>query len=254
MKSGSSGTGTLSPIAKNLEDRPRSIAIVVLSYNMSVEAVRCLESLRIACSQLYKSEYSVHIYLVDNGSGEDDKAIIASEIVRFELNVHYVDIDTNLGFSGGVNRGIQAASSLNPSYFWILNADVVVGDASIKELIEFSLENPSAAIVGSQVRSLENDTLHSSLGYRYYPAWGLSRPIKSGNATAICGKESRVAKRYVDGCAIWAKGSFIRRIVKVPETSFLYFHGVPRPPKGPCWSEKFANAFGCCWRCCCCCC
>lgn len=92
------------------------IALIVLNYKGLEETLECLDSLR-RCS---KGNYSVEMVVVENGSNDGSYEAL-SKIKDIQLLAN----DKNLGFSGGMNRGIQYALSRNSDYIIILNNDTV---------------------------------------------------------------------------------------------------------------------------------
>lgn len=93
------------------------IALVILNYKGLEETLQCLESVK-RCS---KDGYKIDIIVVENGSGDGSYEAL-SKIKDIQLLAN----DKNLGFSGGMNRGIRHAVSRNSDYIIILNNDTVV--------------------------------------------------------------------------------------------------------------------------------
>lgn len=87
-----------------------TISAVIVSWNSAADIAACIEGAKQAGIR--------DIVVVDNGS-RDDTREIASAIPGVKL-LHFPE---NLGFAGGVNRGVAAATS---EYVLILNPDCIV--------------------------------------------------------------------------------------------------------------------------------
>ncbi|MEM9557024.1 MAG: glycosyltransferase family 2 protein [Acidobacteriota bacterium] len=99
------------------------LAAVVVHYRTPALAARCVEALR---ADAVGSALELDIVLVDNGSDAADRPGLAA------LPVRLVEPGANLGYAGGVNRGIAAATeaaamsiALHDCYV-VLNPDVLV--------------------------------------------------------------------------------------------------------------------------------
>lgn len=93
------------------------IAFVVLNYKGLEETLECLESLR----RCEKGGNEVEVIIVENGS-EDGSYEALSKLTDIELIAN----SKNLGFSGGMNSGIEYAIKRQADYVIILNNDTVV--------------------------------------------------------------------------------------------------------------------------------
>lgn len=90
-------------------------SVIVLSYNSSRFLSALFESLR-------KTTYSsFEIIAVDNASQDNSAQIIKSW--KEKLPLRFIQSSTNLGFSGGVNLGIEHAQG---KYIVLLNPDSIV--------------------------------------------------------------------------------------------------------------------------------
>ena len=87
-----------------------SVAAVVLNWNNATETIACLTSLRAA-------DPDVRVVAVDNGSDADD----ADRIETSGLADVVVRNGTNLGFTGGNNRGLQRALADGAAFVAVLN-------------------------------------------------------------------------------------------------------------------------------------
>ncbi len=129
---------------KNKVEMNRKVGIVIVSYNAS-EAVRItLASLRQA-----KKEILARVLLVDNASDDLEREKISSAFERHVLEAslpwEYIQLEKNLGFSGGNNIGIQRfLEDPEISHICLLNGDVILTDYWLDHLVEKGCDIVSA--------------------------------------------------------------------------------------------------------------
>jgi GT2 family glycosyltransferase len=92
---------------------PCTISVVIVSWNACAQLCECLESLRA------QTDGDFEIVVVDNGSEDGTTATLRRRFPEVTL----VELEANLGFAEGCNRGIAASAGA-----WIatLNSDTVV--------------------------------------------------------------------------------------------------------------------------------
>ena len=101
------------------------VAIVILNWNGFDDTVECLESLR-------KLDYSNYmIVLVDNGSEKEEGA----RLKEMFSEVYLITNETNRGFAGGNNDGINWALANGCEYVVSLNNDCVVSEEWLTALV-----------------------------------------------------------------------------------------------------------------------
>jgi len=94
------------------------VSAVIVSWNSADEIANCIRSVQAAGAS--------EVIVVDNGSKDQTREIAA----RFE-GVRLLHYPENLGFAGGVNRGVEAAAG---SFVLILNPDTQV-QAGLAEMV-----------------------------------------------------------------------------------------------------------------------
>lgn len=93
------------------------IAIIIVHYNTEADTKQTLESL----AKIDTTGFLVQTYVVDNAS--KDIFVLPKHL----KNTQVIRSDTNLGFTGGNNLGLQVASkTFNPEFFLLLNSDTLV--------------------------------------------------------------------------------------------------------------------------------
>jgi N-acetylglucosaminyl-diphospho-decaprenol L-rhamnosyltransferase len=117
-------------------DELQGVSAVVVAYNSGPVLSDCLLSLDKAAV--------AEIVLVDNDS-DDDSVALAADAVR---RVVVVRTDRNLGFGGGVNRGVAATRH---DLVLVCNSDLSLDRNAIERLCSKLASDPRAALVGPQL-------------------------------------------------------------------------------------------------------
>ena len=114
------------------------LAIVVVTYNSARVIGSLLDSVPAALDGL-----SADVVVVDNGSTDNTLSVLSSRehcrVIR----------STNVGYSGGINRGVAEAEPADA--ILVLNPDVVLWPGSIRPLLE-ALQLPGIGIAAPQMR------------------------------------------------------------------------------------------------------
>lgn len=105
------------------------VAVIILNYKGLEDTLECLDSLR-SCS---RDNYKVEFVVVDNNS--DDGSIEALSKLK---DINLIENQKNLGFTGGINIGIEAALKKGADFILILNNDIIVDRFLIKNLLNSS--------------------------------------------------------------------------------------------------------------------
>ncbi len=136
----------------NPSQAAQSVAVVILNFNGEEHLRRFLPSVvehTIAIAQ---------IIVADNGSSDGSLDLIRRE---FAESVQIIEMEQNYGFAEGYNR---ALSGLQQDIFILLNSDVEVTAGWIEPLLDRFAAYPSAAVVGSKLRSVNNPDMFEYAG------------------------------------------------------------------------------------------
>lgn len=123
----------------------RKVGIVIISYNASTAVRVTLASLRHA-----RNEVPSSVLLIDNASNDLEREKIRLAFDRHvqeegPLSWEYVQLDRNLGFSGGNNVGIRRfLENQEITHICLLNSDVIVTDHWLDRLVEAECDVISA--------------------------------------------------------------------------------------------------------------
>lgn len=118
-----------------------SVVVLVLHWRGPDKTRRCLESLR------HTSYGNYTVLLVDNGSDSHDGPGLAAEFPEVKL----LTLDSNYGFAGGCNRGIDFAMAQGADFIWLLNNDACAEPHSIEILVTAAQADKKAAALGAIV-------------------------------------------------------------------------------------------------------
>tara|TARA_R110000850_G_scaffold20864_6_gene61819 strand:+ start:215 stop:1024 length:810 start_codon:yes stop_codon:yes gene_type:complete len=129
------------------------VSIIIIHYNTPKITSDCIKS-------IYQQTIGItyELIVVDNGSTIHD----SSELKENFTEIILVKSETNLGFAGGNNLGIQYASG---KYILLLNSDTYLKDNAILSLFNYMEEHPEAGVVSP--RLIFPDGRHQSVSQRF---------------------------------------------------------------------------------------
>lgn len=201
-----------------------TVSVVIVTYNSAKVIGACLDSLAAeAASGL------AEVIVVDNASPDASVDVVRNGYPWATL----IAGRENLGYSKGVNLGIQRASG---RLLLILNPDTVVRRGTLRKLIEFVERTPDAGIVGPKL-VFHDGTVQLSCRRFYTMRVLLMRRTPLGKIF----KNDRAARdhlmmdfdhnetREVDwvlGAAMFVRREAIDNVGMMDERFFLYFEDV----------------------------
>ncbi|OPJ65060.1 glycosyltransferase family 2 protein [Clostridium oryzae] len=142
-----------------------SVSVVIPNYNGEVYIEECLKSLT---KQSCKDFETV---VIDNASIDKSMDIIRK--YQQELSMNLIINDKNLGFSGAVNQGIQAAKG---KYIFLLNNDTICEDKVIEELITTAQRQKKLFSVSSKmIRYKEPEKIDDAGDLYTIVGWAIKR-------------------------------------------------------------------------------
>mgnify|MGYP001598031286 FL=1 len=117
------------------------VFIIIVNWNGKQDTLTCLSSLQ----SLDYSNY--HVIIVDNGSKDDSISAIKLQFPHHLL----LENQTNLGFTGGNNVGIQYALNHKADFVLLLNNDTKVSPDLLKHFMLGFQQFPKAGILGAKI-------------------------------------------------------------------------------------------------------
>jgi len=133
-------------------DKKIKLSIILVSYNTKEYTKRALESI---ITETKTTDYEVIV--VDNNSTDGSYEELKANYKEFTV----VNTYNNLGFAGGVHKGVELSKG---EYLLLLNPDTVVVNRGIDNLFDFAIENPNNGIWGGV-------TLNNDLSVNTQHAW-----------------------------------------------------------------------------------
>ena len=177
------------------------VAIVVLNWNRWRLTKECLASIE------HLSYSNRFVIVVDNGSTDDSVVQIQESFPETTI----VRNDSNLGFAGGCNAGINRALADGAEYVFLLNNDATVEENTLRLLVGAAVRS-RAAICGARVMDCEGTA--TQFNGRRWPMhiFGFDGVKTPGMSTGLTMTDC------VDGCATtdtcWILATFC--IVRIP--------------------------------------
>lgn len=185
------------------------ISIITVNFNGLADTCALLESIAF-------DDPSLEVIVVDNASREDEASEIAH---RFPL-VHVIRSKRNLGFAGGNNLGMEAASG---QYFYLVNNDAVVDMHDMESLVDRLESSPHIGMVCPKIRYYFGARKIQFAGYTpLSPVTMRNRAI--GNGESDQGQYDKAhTTPYAHGAAMMVKRDVVKRAGMIPECYFLYY-------------------------------
>lgn len=124
----------------DFSQRGIDLSIIIVNYNSSEVLYDCLRSVYVSTTH---AQYE--IIVVDNHS-------ITSIPIQLKAafpQVQYVELEENLGFAGGSNKGIRISRGKT---VLLLNPDTEVEAGAVQVLYDKLTENPAVGVAGPKIR------------------------------------------------------------------------------------------------------
>lgn len=107
-------------------------SVVIISWNVAGLLRQCLASIS---QSLAGSTYRYEVIVVDNASHDDSVAMVRQEFPKVQI----IETGANLGYAGGVNRGVDAVQG---QWILVLNPDTAMQADAIPQLLAWAQQQP----------------------------------------------------------------------------------------------------------------
>nr|WP_195458934.1 glycosyltransferase family 2 protein [Alistipes sp. D31t1_170403_E11] len=198
------------------------ISIISVNYNGFALTAAMIDSLRRHVTT------PLEIVVVDNGSARDEAAL---------LRERYSDIvvlrsDENLGFAGGNNLGIRAATG---DCLLLLNNDTEVTDNTLHHLAETLDADPSIGAVCPKIRFWAPPQAIQFAGYTPLTRITLRNGLIGFGQPDDGFYDTPHETPYAHGAAMMVRREAVGKAGPMPEEYFLYYEELD-------WSERLREA------------
>ena len=187
-----------------------TVWFVLVNFNGLADTLECLKSLADA------GVPPRQIVVVDNASSGND----AVEISAAWPSVHCVCNDTNQGWAGGNNRGIEVALREEADWVFLLNNDTVVA-SDILEMMQLAIASGPWDILGPIINEYNAREVIQTEGVTFNPhdrgGFFVSCPIASVADTPL----DVIQCDIVNGCAVAISRRVFESIGLIDERFFL---------------------------------
>lgn len=199
------------------------VSIITINYNQADTTCAFLESTRHLTYPNYE------IIIVDNASVESP----TEQINQGQYpNVIIISNEKNLGFTGGNNVGIAAATG---DYMFIVNNDTELTSDLLERLLEPFLADERVGVTCPKIRYFYNPDVIQYAGY--HPLNKLTGQTGAvGTHEVDRGQYDQSGATYfAHGCAMMVKREVIAQVGRFAERFFLYYEELD-------WSQRIQNA------------
>lgn len=193
-------------------DLPK-VSVVLINWESFEDTSECIESLK-------REEYdNLEIMVVDNGSTDDSKQKIRENYDGITL----VESESNRGFPGGNNLGINEALNNGSEYVFVLNNDTKLHESrdSIRTLVETHTRNPNAGVISPLILNYyDEDKIWFSEGV-IKPNRGEFKHRHMGKNAEIIPRDELIENEWVSGCAMMIKSTVFDDVGLMREDYFI---------------------------------
>ena len=209
------------------------ISIIIVNYNTPEDTRAVIQSL----SQITHSGFDYRIVVVDNGSKE--LLTFSQAFLKKNPNLDLLRSESNLGFSGGNNLGIQhAIDHYDSDYYLLLNSDTIVEQNFLQALYEMMKKDQKIGLACSKIyfhKGYEYFADSYSESEKHRVLWYVGGKIDWTNLLSYHigidevdrGHFDRAAETdYATGCAMMISREVIERVGRLDDRFFLYSEDV----------------------------
>ena len=209
------------------------ISIIIVNYNTPDDTKATIQSL----SEINHSGFDYRIVVVDNGSKE-----LLSFNKIFRKNNPKIDLlrsESNLGFSGGNNLGIQhAIDHYDSDYYLLLNSDTIVDKDFLQALYDMMKKDPKIGLASSKIyfhKGYEYFADSYSETEKHHVLWYVGGKVDWTNLLSyhigideVDHGHFNVAREtdYATGCSMMISREVIERVGRLDDRFFLYSEDV----------------------------
>lgn len=196
------------------------VYIVVVNWNQPQLTADCLRSLRTLDYPSYR------VLVVDNGSQDSSVERLQAEFGNW---LEFIANETNMGFTGGNNAGIQYALEQAADYILLLNNDTIINDSHLlTALVRCTEADLSIVFASPTIRYANPEKLwYAGAHLDLWAGWTHYHTLPASSDVRDTG--------YASGCCMLVRTSALREIGLLRDSYFLTMEDVE-------WSWRARNA------------
>ncbi len=169
-------------------------AIIILNWNGADDTIMCLDSLS-------RADGSFFVVIVDNGSTDGSIERIKEYISSSSMDITLLEMNANLGFARGNNKGIAYAAKRNPDSYLLLNNDTEVMPDFLVKLVDFQANNSKYRILTPRINFYYRKNIIWNCGGKLQ--CGFRRYLFAGSDESKAAGKSYYPISFVTGCALF---------------------------------------------------
>ena len=209
------------------------ISIITVNYNTPEDTKATIQSL----SDINHSGFDYRVIVVDNGSKET--LAFSKAFLKNNPKVDLLHSESNLGFSGGNNLGIQhAIDRYDSDYYLLLNSDTVVDKNFLQALYEMMKKDSKIGLACSKIyfhKGYEYFENSYSEAEKHHVLWYVGGRVDWTNLLSYHSGIDEVDRGHFDvptetdyatGCAMMISREVIERVGRLDDRFFLYSEDV----------------------------
>jgi GT2 family glycosyltransferase len=195
----------------------KKLAIVLINWNSFELTKDTLESLQ----QTTYTNYDCIV--VDNGSVDG-----SGQALKLQFpNIILIESETNKGFTGGNNLGMDYALQQDYEYIMMLNNDVAVEPNFLEPLVARLDENPSVGAVQPLIYFHHDRNLIWNAGSTFNALLGICNTPDYNKKDPEHQFKYKLKKiDWITGCAFMMRASVLKKVGLLKEAFFIYYEDV----------------------------
>jgi GT2 family glycosyltransferase len=202
----------------------KSVSVITVNFNHSHVTEALLASIAGKCSY-----GAMEVIVVDNGSTDNP---VPEWTEKYPM-VKFIRSEENLGFAGGNNLGIRAATG---DYLFFVNNDTEFTEGLVETLVQTLDTHPEVGMVSPKIRYYDQPGVLQYAGFtnmNFYTA----RTSCIGQYERDNGQYDNVTGEtgFVHGAAMMMRREAMDKVGLMPEVYFLYYEEMD-------WCEQVRRA------------
>lgn len=202
----------------------KSISIITVNYNQPYVTIDFLKSVK-----AHTKADDIELILVDNGCKENHEEAFKAVYP----GIVYIRSDRNLGFAGGNNLAVTAATG---EFLLFLNNDTEISEGCTEILVQELRANPSIGLISPLIKFFDDPDViqyagFTNMNYLTCRNNGIGYMEKDNGQYALISHETG----YCHGAAMMCRRSDLDVVGLMEEHYFLYYEELD-------WCEKFKRS------------